>query len=136
MMSDRFRNLNERIIAALLRKGSPIPDAVGPSPAPSVDHPIFDEDALEESVIESPIVGGDKLQAQHNALAEILSEPPLVSTNTETSPPAFFDKPTNEEPAEQTPVDAPADARNLAIRAEKAKSLLAGLDLDTAIRLR
>jgi hypothetical protein len=136
MMSDRFRDLNERIIAALLRKGSPIPDAVGPSPAPSVDQPIFDEDALEESVIESPIVGGDKLQAQHDALAEILSEPPLVSTNTETSPPAFFDKSTNEEPAEQTPVDAPADARNLAIRAEKAKSLLAGLDLDTAIRLR
>jgi hypothetical protein len=60
MMSDRLRDLNERI-AALLRKGSPIPDAVGPSPAPSVDQPIFDED--EESAIESPIVGGDKLQA-------------------------------------------------------------------------
>ena len=58
-MSDRLRDLNERI-AALLRKGSPIPDAVGPSPAPSVDQPIFDEDVLEESVIESPIVGGDK----------------------------------------------------------------------------
>jgi hypothetical protein len=84
---------------------------------------------LEESVIESPIVGGDKLQAQQNALAEILSEPPMVSTNTEPSPPTFLD----EEPAEQTPVDAPADAGN---RAEQAKSLLAGLDLDTAIRLR
>lgn len=133
MMSDRF-SLNERI-AALLRKGSPIPDGVEPSLAPSVDQPIFDEAVLEESV-ESPIVGGEKLQAQHNALAEILSEPPLVSTNTETSPPAFFDKPTNEEPADQTPVDAPADAGNLAIRAEQAKSSLAGLDLDTAIRLR
>jgi hypothetical protein len=31
---------------------------------------------------------------------------------------------------------APANAGNLAIRAEQAKSLLAGLDLDTAIRLR
>jgi hypothetical protein len=128
MMSDRLRDLNERI-AALLRKGSPIPDAVGPSPAPSVDQPIFDEDVLEESVIESPVVGGDKLQAQQNALAEILSEPPMVSTNTEPSPPTFLD----EEPAEQTPVDAPADAGN---RAEQARSLLAGLDLDTAIRLR
>jgi hypothetical protein len=38
--------------------------------------------------------------------------------------------------AEQTPVDVPTDAGNLAIRAEQAKSLLAGLDLDTAIRLR
>ena len=70
----------------------------------------------------------DKLQAN---IAEILSEPPLISTNTEPSPPTFFD----EEPAEQTPVDAPADAGNLAIRAGQAKSLLAGLDLDTAIRL-
>src|SRR5258708_25041957 len=128
MMSDRLRDLSERI-AALLHKGSPIPDAVGPSPAPSVDQPIFDEDVLEESVIESPIAGGDKLQAQQNALAEILSEPPMVSTNTEPSPPTFLD----EEPAEQPPVDAPADAGN---RAEQAKSLLAGLDLDTAIRLR
>ena len=38
--------------------------------------------------------------------------------------------------AEQTPVDVPTDAGNPAIRAEQAKSLLAGLDLDTAIRLR
>jgi hypothetical protein len=38
--------------------------------------------------------------------------------------------------AEQTPAEAPADADNLAIRAAQAKSLLAGLDLDTAIRLR
>jgi hypothetical protein len=156
MMSDRF-SLNERI-AALLRKGSPIPDAVGPSPAPSVDQPIFDEAVLEEGVIEGPIVGGDKLQALRNALAGNLGEPPLNSTNTEPSPPAFFDEesPVGTEralvdeaeqtdaaiarsaptPAEQTPIDAPADAENLVIRAEQAKSLLAGLDLDTAIRLR
>ena len=71
----------------------------------------------------------DKLQA---TIAEILSEPPLISTNTEPSPPTFFD----DEPAEQTPVDAPADPENLAIRAEQAKSVLDGLNLDTAIRLR
>jgi hypothetical protein len=85
----------------------------------------------------------EKLQSQ---LAEMLSEPPLISTTPEPSPPTFFDEgpalptlsdqPNNEEPAEQTPVDAPANAGNLAIRAEQAKSLLAGLDLDTAIRLR
>ena len=39
-------------------------------------------------------------------------------------------------PAEQSPIDAPADAENLAIRAQQAQSLLAGLGLDTAIRLR
>jgi len=46
--------------------------------------------------------------------------------------PTYFD----EEPDDQTPVDAAPDAGNPAIRAEQAKSLLAGLDLDTAIRLR
>src|SRR5438270_12781753 len=71
-------------------------------------------------------------EGQKMSTDKILSEPPLISTNTEPSPPTFFD----DEPAEQTPVDAPADAGNLAIRAEQAKSLLAGLDLDTAIRLR
>ena len=86
----------------------------------------------------------DKLQA---TIAQILGEPPLISTNTEPSPPSFFDEepapptlsnePNNVEPAVETAaVDAPADAGNLAIRAEQAKSLLAGLDLDTAIRLR
>jgi hypothetical protein len=121
MMSDRLRDLNERI-TALLRKGSPIPDAVRPSPASSVD-------VLEERVIENPTAAGDKLQAQQNALAEKLSEPPMVSTNTELSPPTFLD----EVSAEQTPVDVPADEGN---RAEQAKPSLAGLDLDTAIRLR
>ena len=38
--------------------------------------------------------------------------------------------------AEQILADTPDDAGDLAIRAEQAKSLLAGLDLDTAIRLR
>src|SRR5712671_182101 len=98
MMSDRF-SLNERI-AALLRKGSPIPDAVGPSPAPSVDQPIFAEAVLEEGEIESPIVGGDKLHALRNALAGNSSEPPLNSTNTEPLPPTLFD----EGSAEQAPV--------------------------------
>ncbi len=132
----------------------------------------------------------DKLRALRTTLAEIFREPPLISTNTEPSPPAFFDeapydaaqergevtpradqnflpdqrkvsaadiglthKDIHEAPkihdaekespgivrqtlAEQTPADAPADAGNLAIRTEQAKSLLAGLDLDTAIRLR
>jgi len=39
-------------------------------------------------------------------------------------------------PADQSPIDAPADPENLAIRAQQAQSLLAGLGLDTAIRLR
>src|SRR5712675_2664810 len=84
----------------------------------------------------------DKLQA---TIAEILSEPPLISTNTEPSPPAFFhqepapptlsNQPNNVEPAVDTAaVDPPTDAESAVRRAQQAKTLLAGLDLDTAIR--
>jgi hypothetical protein len=85
----------------------------------------------------------EKLQS---LLADILSEPPLISTNTEPSPPTFFDEPAppilsrqsnNVEPAIETAVvAAPTDAESAVRRAQQAKSLLAGLDLDTAIRLR
>jgi hypothetical protein len=89
-------------------------------------------------------VSTEKLQS---LLAQILSEPPLISTNTEPSPPTFFDEepapPTlsnqtnNVEPAVETAtVDPPTDAESAVRRAEQAKSLLAGLDLGTAIRLR
>jgi len=99
-------------------------------------------------------------------LADILSEPPLISTHKEPTPPTFFDEEPDEAkqerdddedgpqapkiddaekespgivrqtPAEQTSADAPVAAENLTIRTQQAKSLLAGLDLDTAIRLR
>ena len=86
----------------------------------------------------------EKLQS---LLAEILSEPPLISTNTEPSPPTFFDEepappnlshpPYNVEPAIETAaVAAPTDAESAVRRAQQAKALLAGLGLDTAIRLR
>jgi hypothetical protein len=86
----------------------------------------------------------EKLQS---LLADILSEPPLISTNTEPSPPTFFDEEpappilsrqsNNVEPAIETAVvAAPTDAESAVRRAQQAKSLLAGLDLDTAIRLR
>jgi len=125
--------LGSESLAKLFRDDSPIQTSAEPSPTTSVEQPNTDKAVLEDNVIESPIVGEDELQA---TIADIVSEPPLISTNTETSPPAFFDKPANEEPAEQTPVDAPADAGNLAIRAETAKSVLDGLNLDTAITLR
>jgi hypothetical protein len=86
----------------------------------------------------------DKFQALDNILEGIFREPPLISTNLETPPSTLSDQPTGEEPAVQavasavqTPaVDSPTDAEGAVRRAEQAKSLLAGLDLDTAIRLR
>src|SRR4051812_12081088 len=85
----------------------------------------------------------DKLQALDSMLADILREPPLISTNTEPAPatepapPTFPNQPNNMDPAvEPAAVDPPTDAESAATRAQQAKSLLAGLDLDTAIRLR
>ena len=104
--------LGSESLAKLFRDDSPILTIVEPPPTASVDQPIFDEGLLEEGAIESPIAGGDKHEAEQTDAA-------IAGT-----------------PAEQAPVDAPADAGNLAIRAERAKSVLDGLNLDTAIRLR
>jgi len=86
----------------------------------------------------------DKLQA---TIAQILGEPPLISTNVDSSPPTFFDEepapptlsnqPNNVEPTVETAaIDPPTDAESAVRRAQQAKSLLTSLDLDTAIRLR
>ena len=81
----------------------------------------------------------DKVQA---TIAEILSEPSLISTNTEPSPfeeePApFSNQPNNVEPAvENAAAEPPTDTESAVKQAQGAKSLLAGLDIDTAIRLR
>ena len=81
----------------------------------------------------------DKLHALHSALAEILSEPPSPPTffDEEPAPPTLSNQPNNVEPAVETAAVAPpSDAESAVRRAQQAKSLLAGLDLDTAIRLR
>ena len=80
----------------------------------------------------------DKVQA---TIAEMLSEPPLISTNTEPSPfdeePApLSNQPNNVEPAVETAADEPPTDTESAAKQARAKSLLAGLDIDTAIRLR
>jgi hypothetical protein len=81
----------------------------------------------------------DKLHALHSALAEILSEPPSPPTFFDEEParPTLSNQPNNVEPAVETAaVAAPSDAESAVRQAQQAKSLLAGLDLDTAIRLR
>jgi hypothetical protein len=86
----------------------------------------------------------DKFGALDNIFEGIFREPPPISTNLEPPPSTASNQPTGEEPAVlavasavQTPaVDSPTDAESSVRRAEQAKSLLAGLDLDTAIRLR
>jgi hypothetical protein len=85
----------------------------------------------------------EKLQS---LLTDILSEPPLIPTGTKPSPPTFFDEelapptlsdqPNDGEPAIEAAAVAQTDAESAVRRAQQAKSLLAGLDLDTAIRLR
>ncbi|MET3838001.1 hypothetical protein [Bradyrhizobium sp. OAE829] len=79
----------------------------------------------------------DKLQEMDKVLAEIFREPPLIPTHLEPPPVTSFDPSNEEEPSAQVPaVDARPDAEDGVRRAEQAKSLLEGLGLETAIRLR
>ena len=79
----------------------------------------------------------DKLHELDRVLSEILRETPLISTRSEPPPATSPDQPNEEERVVQAPaVDAIPDAADPVRRAEQAKSLLAGLSLDTAIRLR
>jgi hypothetical protein len=92
-----------------------------------------------ESWAEGEEMTTDKLHALHSALAEILSEPPSHPTLFDEEParPTPSNQPNNVEPAVETAAVAPpSDAESAVRRAQQAKSLLAGLDLDTAIRLR
>ncbi|WP_249150228.1 hypothetical protein [Bradyrhizobium sp. JYMT SZCCT0180] len=79
----------------------------------------------------------DKLQELDKVLSELFREPPLISTRIEPLPATSPDQPNEEERAVQaSAADAMPDAADAVRRAEQAKSLLAGLGLDTAIRLR
>ena len=79
----------------------------------------------------------DKLQTLDSLLADIFREPPLISTHLEPSSSAFSDQPDGEASAVQAPiVDTSSDEEKAVRLAEQAKSVLAGLNSDTAIRLR
>ena len=120
-MSQDKRQALDDMLAGVFREPPPISTNTERSPPTS-----FDEEPADQ----------DKLQALDSMLVEVFREPPLISTKTEASPTTISDQPSNEELADQTPVDVPPDAGTPSIWAEQAKSLLAGLDLDTAIRLR
>ena len=79
----------------------------------------------------------DKLQELDKVLSELFRESPLISARIEPPPATSPDQPNEEERVVQAPaVDAIPDAADAVRRAEQAKSSLAGLGLDTAIRLR
>ena len=76
----------------------------------------------------------NKLQALDSLLADIFREPPLISTNVE---PAFSEQPADESSAVVPhATHASPDEENAVTLAQQAKALLAGLNHDTAIRLR
>lgn len=120
MNQDKSQALDD-MLAGVFREPPPVSTNTETSPPAS-----FDEETVDQ----------DKLQALDSMLVEVLREPSHISTKTESSPTTFSDSPSNEEPADQAPVDVPPDAENPSIGGEQAKSLLAGLNLDTAIRLR
>ena len=120
-MSQDKRQALDDMLAGVFREPPPISTNTERSPPTS-----FDEEPADQ----------DRLQALDSMLVEVFRAPPLISTKTESSPTTFSDQPSNEEPTDLTPLTFPPDAENPSIGTEQAKSLLAGLDLDTAIRLR
>jgi hypothetical protein len=120
-MSQDKRQALDDMLAGVFRELPPDSANTETSPPVSIDEEPADQ---------------DKLQALDSMLVEVLREPSVISTKTESSAATFSDQPSNEVLADQIPVDVPPDAGNPSIQAVQAKSLLAGLDLDTAIRLR
>ncbi len=97
----------------------------------------LDEEPAEQTPVGTERTLVDQAEQTHAAIAGTPAEQAPVGTER-----ALVDEAEQTDaaiagtPAEQAPVDAPADGGNLAIRAERAKSVLDGLNLDTAIRLR
>ena len=100
--------------------------------------------SVKTVVVAHPTDAGNALpQKTKSLLTEMLA---LIATNAKSSPPIFekgpslrplSDQPANVEPAAKTVAIAPpADTESAWTRAQRAKSLLAELDLNTAIRLR
>jgi hypothetical protein len=100
--------------------------------------------SVKTVVVAHPIDAESALPQQAKSL--LTEMPALISTDAKPAPPIFekepsrpplSDQPANVEPAAKTvAVAAPADTESAVTRAQQAKSLLAELDLNTAIRLR
>jgi len=78
-----------------------------------------------------------RFQRLDEMVAELFREGSPISTGVEPVLANFVDQPSSDEPAfEAGLVETAGDGGNAAAMAEQAESALAGLDLDTAIRLR
>ena len=80
----------------------------------------------------------DRLQALDEMVTELFRDGPPISTREEPSPATLLDQPSTDEPAlEASIIETASDEGNATTMAEQPGSApLAGLDLDTAIRLR
>ena len=120
----------ESLLAGILSEPPLISTNVGPSPPTSFDE---DPDDAER----------ERGEVATRADQDLLPEQKNVSAADKDIPEALKIDDVEMESlsmvqtlAEQILADTPDDAEDLAVRAEQAKSLLAGLDLDTAISLR
>ena len=80
----------------------------------------------------------DRLQALDEMVTELFRDGPPISTRRESSPATLLGQPGTDEPAlEASIIETASDEGNATTMAEQPGSApLAGLDLDTAIRLR
>ena len=79
----------------------------------------------------------DRLQALDEMVTELFRDGPPISTREEPSPATLLDQPSTDEPAlEASIIETASDEGNATTMAEQPRSVLDGLNLDTAIRLR
>jgi hypothetical protein len=156
MTTDKLQTVRDTLIEILSKPSSP-PTFFDEEPAPHTLSNPPDEPAVETSVARSPSdtdsdtdnavtaeqaksllaeLGIDTVRKTLTAILGETSAPPSLF-DKEPAPQSFSDKRQSEEPGvEPAMVDPPTDARRAVRSAKQAKSLLAGLDMYTEIRLR
>jgi hypothetical protein len=150
MSLDKLQTVRDALIEILSRPPSP-PTFFDEEPAPHTLSSRPDEPAVETFVARSPsdtaltaekaksLLGELGIDTVRKTLTAILSEtsaPPSLF-DKEPAPQSFSDKRKSELPGvEPAMVDPTTDAQSAVRSAKQAKSLLAGLDMYTEIRLR
>jgi hypothetical protein len=140
------QHVNSLLAALRVLNAKPSPPILAKEPSRSTlaSQPDNAGMSVKTVVVAHPTDAESALARQAKSL--LTEMPALTSTNAKPSPPIFekepsrppvSDQPANVEPtAKAVAVAPPADTESAVTRAQQAKSLLAELDLNTAIRLR
>jgi hypothetical protein len=111
--------------------------ARGRSPAQAPAHEDRPSFARQASINRRPEMTSDRLQALDEKIAELFRDDSPISTRTEPLPTTSVDPPADEAVPGAAAIEAAAGVReNATTMPDQPRSVLDGLNLDTAIRLR